>query len=195
VRRQGGLVAFPDEIEREGNMPRVDAGRAELPQTSIRIPGLGEGHAAVYEAQMRTHKSDHLEERLNAAANAKQALLEKFRARPAADDPVVLERRAVRVAVGIAREARASDRKLAREAEASRLAAEQATQAANQAAREAERAARQAEEAALALVQEAEHQSRATALAAEKKERTLSLAAEQKAIRDARYAARKARRR
>jgi hypothetical protein len=51
------------------------------------------------------------------------------------------------------------------------------------------------EEAALALVKEAEHQSRATTLAAEKKERALILAAEQKTVRDARYAARKARHR
>jgi hypothetical protein len=175
--------------------PRTDLTRSPLPGVARLIPGLGEDHAPLYEAQMQTHKADHLEGRLKAAANAKQAMLEKFRSRPAADDPAALELQAARVAVGVAREARASDRKLAREAEASRLAAEQATEAANQAVREAEGAARQAEEAARALVQAAEHQSRATALAAEKKERALTLAAEQKAIRDARYAARKARRR
>ena len=49
---------------------------------------------------------DDFNERLSTAAKAKQALLEKFRARPKADDPAAAERHAAR---------------LAREAEAARL--------------------------------------------------------------------------
>jgi len=115
---------------------------------------------------MHAYKNDHFTQRLNTAANAKQAMLERFRARPAADDPAVLERQAARKAVAVAREARIAERKAAREAETVRLAAEQAARAAEQAAHEAEEAAR-----------------------------ALALAAKQKAARDARYAARKARRR
>ena len=58
-----------------------------------------------------------------------------------------------------------------------------------------EHAAREAEEAARAVILEADHQARAAILDAEKKARALALAAEQKAARDARYAARQARRR
>ena len=111
---------------------------------------------------------DDLSERLSAAAKAKQALLEKFRARPKPGDPAVMEREAARLATSQARDQRAAERKAVREAEGRRLAEEEARKAAEEAARKA--------------VEEAERAAQERALEAERK-----------AARDARYAARKAR--
>ena len=57
------------------------------------------------------HRDDKgFRERLDAAAEAKKALLEKFRAQAAPDDPEVVERQAVRQAVSVAREGREAAR-------------------------------------------------------------------------------------
>lgn len=119
-----------------------------------------------------SYKGDTFNERRNAAATARQATAAKFRSQPLPDDPAVLERQAALKAVGDARQARQAERKAAREAEAARQVAEQAAQAAEQMARDAEQ-----------LIQ------REVAAAREAK-----LEVERKATRDARYAARKARR-
>jgi hypothetical protein len=111
-------------------------------------------------------------ERASASADAKKALLEKFKAKPPPDDPDVLARAAERRAIAEAREQRAAERRVAKEADELRLAAERA-------ARDLEAVARAAEE---------------EARAAEKVLRDEQLKAERKAARDARYAARKARR-
>jgi hypothetical protein len=121
--------------------------------------------------------SDDFNERLSTGAKAKQALLEKFRARPRADDPAVLEQQAARLATSQAREAR----KAARAADITRLEEEAIRRAAEEAARKA--AAEAEEVASKAVVQ------------AEKAARVVTLEAEQKTARDARYAARKARQR
>ena len=110
------------------------------------------------------HARTNFDDRLSAAAAAKQALLERFRARPAADDPTVLAQQAALKAVADAREARAAERKALKEAEAARIAAEQA--------------AKRAQEQAAAI---------------EAKARAAATEAERKAARDAKYAARKAR--
>ena len=110
------------------------------------------------------HARTNFVDRLSAAAAAKQALLERFRARPSPDDPAEIARQAALKAISDARDARAAERKAAKEAEAARIAAEAAAQ------RERER---------LAALE-------AKALAAKAE-------AERKAARDARYAARKAR--
>ena len=55
---------------------------------------------------MSAYKNDNFGERLAAAAAARKATLERFRARPAPDDPVVLERQAAQKAVAAARKAR-----------------------------------------------------------------------------------------
>src|SRR5262245_42718006 len=105
-------------------------------------------------------------ERQNAAAKARQAVLDKFRATAA--DPVLAERQTARMAD-------ASERAAARKARAAEKAEKQATAA--EAAKQAERdAAAQAERAR-----------------AEDADRERALRAEQKAARDARYAARKVR--
>ncbi len=110
------------------------------------------------------HARTNFDDRISAAAAAKQALLERFRARPQPDDPGEIARQAALKAIADARDARAAERKAAKDAEAARLAAEQA--------------ARRAQE------QEAATQAKARAAAVE---------AERKAARDKKYAARKAR--
>jgi hypothetical protein len=115
-------------------------------------------------ASKPAHARTNFDDRLSAAAAAKQALLERFRARPAADDPAEIERQAALKAIADARDARAAERKALKDAEAARIAAEAA-------------AKRTQEQIA----------------AAEAKARALALEAERKAARDARYAARKAR--
>jgi hypothetical protein len=113
----------------------------------------------------RADKNASFSDRLNAAAAAKKAALERFHARPGPDDPAVREQQAAQKAISEAREVRMAERKAAREAETARQAAEQA--------------AREAEE---------------QRLAAEAAAQAVALEAERKAARDARYAARKARR-
>jgi hypothetical protein len=122
---------------------------------------------------MISNKTATVADRLTTAAKAKQEMLERFRARPKADDPEMLAKQAERMAIAEARDARNAERRAAKEAEAARLAAEKAA--------EAERRRIQAAEEA------------AAAEAAAK--RAAALPAEQKAARDARYAARQARRR
>jgi hypothetical protein len=117
-------------------------------------------------------KYPELQDRQKAAAAAKKALLEKFKA--AANDPSIAEKQAARTAINDARLVRAAERETAKKAREAELAA--------QAAREAERdaqAKREAEEAAARAERE-------------KADAAELLAMQQKAERDARYAARKA---
>jgi hypothetical protein len=110
------------------------------------------------------HARTNFDDRLSAAAAAKQALLERYRARPAADDPAVMAQQAALKAIADAREDRAAERKALKDAEIARIAAEEA--------------ARKTQEQIAAV---------------EAKARALAVEAERKAARDARYAARKAR--
>ena len=110
------------------------------------------------------HARTNFDDRLSAAAAAKQALLERFRARPSPDDPAEIARQAALKAISDARDVRIAERKAAKEAEAARLAAE-----------------------------EAARRVQAQVAAAEAKVRAAAAEAERKAARDARYAARKAR--
>jgi hypothetical protein len=114
---------------------------------------------------------DH-HQRRSAAAAARQAMLQKFRA--ASEAPEVARRQAARVAMNEARLVRQTEREAAKRAREAELA-EQAARAAELAAQ----AQREAEEAAALL-------------AAQAAEREILLKAEQKSARDARYAARKA---
>ena len=112
---------------------------------------------------MRNFKEKGFGERREAAAKAKEAALQKFAERKAEDDPAAVARKAARLEAAKAREARAVERK-AKEAE--------------------EKVQRAAEKAAKLAGNELE--------AAKAAERQAALAIEQKAARDARYAARKA---
>ena len=116
-------------------------------------------------------------ERKSAATDARKAALEKFRANSAPNDPAAAERQASRQAVSLAREARAAERKAAKAAREIELA------------QEAVRAREQAEQAKIDAAAQAKRE------AAEKVEREAAEAIERKAERDARYAARKARKR
>jgi len=115
---------------------------------------------------MKHLKQGDFDERRKAAAEAKKKLLEKLKNGPKADDPEVIARRAERVAIAEAREARRVEREAAKQAEAERLRLEEA-------ARIEQEAARAAAEAEAARIREEEE------------------AAARKAERDRRYAARK----
>lgn len=131
---------------------------------------------------MAIYKDQTFAERRDAANAAKQALLERFKSKPAADDPAVLAKQAERKAILEAREKR--------EAEKARLKQERL-------AREAEERVRLAAEAEAARIKaEAEAAELARIKAQEEEERLkaeLALEAAAKAKRDARYAARKSR--
>ena len=106
-----------------------------------------------YYALMSAFKHQNAGDRIATAANAKKAMLEKFKAKPPPDDPAVLERQAAQKAIADARDARAAERRAAREAEAARLAAEKAAQVAEQERQAIEQAAylaRKANDAAAA---------------------------------------------
>lgn len=124
---------------------------------------------------MAIYKERNFADRRQAAGDAKKALLEKFKARPAADDPAVQARAAERKAIAEAREKREAER-----IEQKRLAAE--TEARERAEREA------AAEAAARAESDAKEQAEKDMVA-----RLLADEADRKAKRDARYAARKAR--
>jgi hypothetical protein len=111
----------------------------------------------------------NLNDRLSASAAARKALIEGFKAKR--DDPEMLARRAALKEISDAREIRRSQRQAAQQVEAARLAEETAAAAAEQKAREDEE----------------------ERLAQEAKANAAALEAERKAKRDARYAARKAR--
>jgi hypothetical protein len=108
-------------------------------------------------------------DRLKTAAEAKQALLDKMRPKPTQIDPLHAERAGLR----------AAELEAVREERAAAMAAKK--QAAAEAELEIQQAQATAEEAALALKR------------GERKQRKALSAAEAKAARDAKYAARKAR--
>ncbi len=116
-------------------------------------------------------KGSTFTDRRDEAAAAKRALVERFKARPPADDPAVLARAAERQAIAEAREKRAAERAV--------IKAEQDEQ------RKAEEQAR--------LAAEAQAAADAEAKAAEQMARDEAIRNERKAARDAKYAARKAR--
>ena len=120
---------------------------------------------------MSTPKDNDFAERRSAALLAKQALLEKFKTKPDENDPAVQAKIAERAERAKARELRAEQKRaeLARkkEEEAARLAAIEAEKAAEELARKA--------------------------IADERVNRVVADEAERKAARDARYAARKQR--
>ena len=80
------------------------------------------------EVDLAIYREKDIFERRNAANEAKKALLESFKAKPAADDPAVLARQAERKAILEAREKREAEKarlkqeKLAREAAEERRA-------------------------------------------------------------------------
>lgn len=102
---------------------------------------------------MKPPKDTDFRERQKASINAKQALLERFKTKPAADDPEVAARRAERAAIAAARAEREAVKEAARRAaeEQARVEAEARKEAERLAAiqREAERKAEEERLAAL----------------------------------------------
>ncbi|MBS7789753.1 hypothetical protein KTR66_07100 [Roseococcus sp. SDR] len=116
---------------------------------------------------------DTFENRAAKAAEAKRKLMERFRAQPGPDDPAVIARLAAQKAAGEARAQRQAEARARAEAKAAAIAAEKA---------EAEAAKRREAEEAVRI-------------AAEARRKAAQLLIDQKAARDARYAARKAKKR
>ncbi|MBZ9856249.1 DUF6481 family protein [Mesorhizobium sp. CA13] len=131
---------------------------------------------------MAIYREKDIFERRNAANEAKKALLERFKSKPAADDPAVLARQAERKAILAAREIREAEKARLKQ---ERLAREAIEKAEREAAAEAARIAAEEAAQAEARIREAEEAERIARLLADE--------AERKAKRDARYAARKAR--
>lgn len=113
-------------------------------------------------------------DRQKTAAAAKQELLKKFKSAPAPDSPEMIAKRAERVAVAEAREARHAERARLKKEETERKAAEAKAKA------EAEALAKAEEEAAKPTV-------------ANLAKKFIATEEERKAERDRKYAARKAR--
>lgn len=124
---------------------------------------------------MRGGKLDSFNDRRDNSAKAKQALLDRAKKLAPQNDPEFAKRQAERAAKAKEREEREAAKEAARKAEAERLALEKA-------AAEAER---------IRLAEEARIAAEKAKLAEE--EAYMQLLVEQKAARDARYAARKAR--
>ncbi|ABI61203.1 DUF6481 family protein [Granulibacter bethesdensis] len=124
---------------------------------------------------MSAFKFNAFNDRREAAAKAKAAMLDRFKSAPSLDDPDIKQKLEEQRIAYEAREARLAERKRLKAEEAARIAAEKA--AAEKARIEEERA----------------HEAAKAAAAVEEKARALALLAEQKAERDRRYAARKAR--
>lgn len=120
---------------------------------------------------MAGFKDVNFNERRDTAEAAKKAKLEKFRALNAQLDQGAAERLAARQAIVAARDLRIAEREAARLAKEARAAEDQAAREIALKAEQAERDAKAAEQAEREVVSEAER----------------------KAARDARYAARKAR--
>ena len=121
---------------------------------------------------MSGFKDRGFRERLSTASNAKRATTTNFLQRPGLDDPAVIRRKAGRVAVSDARDARRAERDARRLADEVRITAE-----------------REAHARAAAEKKAAEEER----TAAESAQSDAARMIEQKAARDARYAARKAR--
>jgi hypothetical protein len=117
---------------------------------------------------MASYKAPAFQDRLALAAQAKQKALDKLKAKPPVDEAVLAQRRAA----AAEKEAAAAAKRAAKIAERERIAAEMAQAEADRLQAEAEEAARI--EAAKPVIK-------------------VPTAAEMKAARDARYAARKAR--
>ncbi len=128
------------------------------------------------------YKEQTFSDRRGAAIDAKKALLEKFKAKPAADDPAVLARQAERKAILEAREIRNAEKERLKQERLAREAIEKA-----------EREAREAEERRVAAELAAEEAARREAEELERLASELAEDAAKKAKRDARYAARKQR--
>ncbi|TIR93541.1 MAG: hypothetical protein E5X13_29025, partial [Mesorhizobium sp.] len=117
---------------------------------------------------MAIYREKDIFERRNAANEAKKALLERFKSKPAADDPAVLARQAERKAILEARAIREAEKARLKQEKLAREAAEKAER---EAVAEAARIAAEEAAAAEAKIREAEETERIARLLAEEAER------------------------
>jgi hypothetical protein len=94
-------------------------------------------------------KRNDFNDRRETAESARKAMLERFKARPPADDPDLVAKQAERIAVAEAREKRRAEREALRKAEAERIAAEKLAAELADLQRREEEARRRAEAEAL----------------------------------------------
>src|SRR5581483_12478972 len=90
----GGWAAVP-------HCPSTPTGAGRRPPLCV-APAAGFGRPtcnSIEKGSMRGYKDQDLKERLARAAKARQEALDKFRARPPADDPEVIKRREERAAI------------------------------------------------------------------------------------------------
>ncbi|TIO23211.1 MAG: hypothetical protein E5X96_09190, partial [Mesorhizobium sp.] len=106
---------------------------------------------------MAIYREKDIFERRNAANEAKKALLERFKSKPAADDPAVLARQAERKAILEARAIREAEKARLKQEKLAREAAEKAER---EAVAEAARIAAEEAAAAEAKIREAEETER-----------------------------------
>ena len=125
------------------------------------------------ETHLMAFKGDNFKDRATAAADARKKLAERFKAAPKPDDPRVQALAAERKAIAEARDIRQAERMR----------------------QKAEEEVLRAEETRLKAIEEARAAEDARRRAIEERAKQLQVAAEQKAARDARYAARKAKKR
>ena len=138
---------------------------------------------------MPASNDNSFSDRLSTAAAAKQKLLERFKTRPAEDDPAEMERRAERARMIEARDARIAEKEARRKAEEdSRAALREQQRAARLAAEAAIEAERLAAEQAIADEKAAREEAKSALI-----KRVVADEATLKAARDARYASRKTR--
>jgi hypothetical protein len=180
---RSGTVPLPAELFRDGSRPYIWSA-PDGPAAHRATPVAHDGARAALEhgRQVGRFNSANFADRITSTTAAKQALVEKLKAKPADDDPEVLRKRAEREAIAEARAKRMAEKDEQRRQQALREAEEKAARAAAEAAAEAERQA---------LVEQEKAAAEAARL--ERAARILSDEAERKIARDARYAARKAR--
>ena len=111
---------------------------------------------------MANFQHPDFDERLSAAASARQALLDRFRAKINGSDPEFLKKQAERLEIAQAREARIAERKALKEAqEAAERAARETKEATERAEREEREARERVEAAAWKAALEEEKKGRA----------------------------------
>lgn len=168
-------------LSSEGPAPYIKGPRAGRVAQLARVSP--EGWAALEDGRpVGRFNNANFADRISSTSAAKQALLEKLKAKPADDDPEVVRKQAERQAIAEARAKRMAEKEEARRLQALKEAEEKAAREAAEAEAAAERQAQLEQEKAAS---EAARLERAA--------RILSDEADRKAARDAKYAARKAR--
>jgi hypothetical protein len=152
----------------------AEGGNWHIQVTMPKYGSFGSGDSRSQPQSMSSHNDQRFQDRLSRAAEAKSAMLARFKRAVDPENPAAIEKRREREAIAAARAEREAKRQAARQEHERELA------------RQAALAAEAAAEAARAAAEQAARE------AAEQAQREEALKAEQKTARDARYAARKA---